>query len=147
MADAGGGRTSKPLKPVPATMAMPAQTSRDRVAEYDTNRQNNIELERLRKQKEAIVANLNVADESGIIGALNLLHQDQNELQKLKPQVASLPGLQAELDARNLLLEEILNTVLENDFVNIVPEIKSKDSQIAKLTAQTGKLPALHAEK
>ena len=118
MATTGGGRG--PLRPVPAAISNPAQTSRDRVTEYDTNRLNNIELERLRKQTESIVANLNVGDESGIIGALNLLHQEHDDLQKLKPQVASLPGLQAELDELKLRVEEIKDSVLENDDDNII---------------------------
>ena len=134
MATTGGGRG--PLRPVPAAISNPAQNPRDRMAEYDINRLNLIELDRLRKQRDTIVANLAVGDESGIIGEINVLHQDRDELQKLKPQLAQLAEL-------NLQLDKIKDAVFEDDFDKIIPAIILKDTQIRTLSAQVVKLPAL----
>ena len=134
MATTGGGRG--PLRPVPAAISNPVQNSRERAAEYESNRLNNIELDRLRKQRDTIVANLAVGDESGIIGEINVLHQDRDELQKLKPQLAQLAEL-------NLQLDKIKDAVFEDDFDKIIPAIILKDTQIRTLSAQVVKLPAL----
>ena len=117
MADAGGSKASKLLRLPPK----PEPGARERAAEYESNRLNNIELDRLRKQRDTIVANLAVGDESGIIGEINVLHQDRDELQKLKPQVASL--------------EKIKDIFLEEDIDAIILAIQSKDAQIVKLPA------------
>ena len=79
------------------------------------------DVERLRKQRDVILTNLEVDDESQIIGAINLLHKDHIELQKLKPQVASL--------------EKIKDIFLEEDIDAIILAIQSKDAQIVKLPA------------
>jgi hypothetical protein len=129
------------LVPVPGA----AEQSRlARTADYDQNRLNNIELERLRKQRDSIIGNLQV-DETQIIGEINLLHQERIELKNLKPQVASLPGLQKELSDLKVLLEAIKDAAHEDQAVNIVSAIDAKNTQIQDQMRAMSKLPELQA--